>query len=52
MQDSPSRHLPVDGTFNIRDLGGYAAGEGQTRWRQVFRADGLQFTGSILPCCG
>ncbi len=41
MQDSPSRHLPVDGTFNIRDLGGYAAGEGQTRWRQVFRADGL-----------
>jgi len=41
MQNAPSRHLPVDGTFNIRDLGGYAAGDNHTRWRRVLRADGL-----------
>lgn len=36
-----NRHLPVAGTYNIRDLGGYAAGAGETRWRRVLRADGL-----------
>ncbi len=35
------RHLPVPGTFNIRDLGGYAAGPAETRWRRILRADGL-----------
>lgn len=35
------RHLPIKGTFNVRDLGGYAAAEGETRWRRVLRADGL-----------
>lgn len=36
-----TRHLPIAGTFNIRDLGGYAAGQGETRWRRILRADGL-----------
>jgi protein-tyrosine phosphatase len=36
------RHLPLDGTFNVRDLGGYPTGDGrQTRWRTVWRADSL-----------
>ncbi|MCP8884142.1 tyrosine-protein phosphatase [Devosia sp. XJ19-1] len=36
-----NRHLPVKGTFNVRDLGGYATPSGETRWRRVLRADGL-----------
>jgi len=35
------RHLPIAGTYNIRDLGGYSAGEGTTLWRRMLRADGL-----------
>lgn len=41
MQAQFTRHLPVAGTYNVRDLGGYAAGQGRTRWRQVLRADAL-----------
>ncbi|KAB0268027.1 tyrosine-protein phosphatase [Microvirga brassicacearum] len=41
MQPQYQRHLAVDGTFNIRDLGGYAIATGETRWRRVLRADGL-----------
>jgi len=41
MQTTPNRHLPVKGTFNIRDLGGYAASGGETRWRRLLRADAL-----------
>ena len=38
----PGRHLPLDGTFNIRDLGGYVTTHGhQTRWRTLLRADSL-----------
>ncbi len=36
-----TRHIPVPGTHNIRDLGGYPTPAGLTRWRQVLRADGL-----------
>ncbi|MDR3476274.1 MAG: tyrosine-protein phosphatase [Devosia sp.] len=36
-----SRHLPLPGTYNIRDLGGYEAGEGRTQWRRILRADAL-----------
>jgi len=36
-----TRLIPVPGTFNIRDLGGYATPEGHTRWRSILRADGL-----------
>jgi protein-tyrosine phosphatase len=36
------RLIKLDGCLNFRDLGGYAARDGQTlRWRQVFRSDGL-----------
>jgi protein-tyrosine phosphatase len=36
------RHVHCDGVFNLRDLGGYRAGGGRrTRWRTLFRADGL-----------
>lgn len=41
MELHPNRHLPIHGTYNIRDLGGYAAGAATTRWRSVLRADGL-----------
>jgi protein-tyrosine phosphatase len=38
----PSRKLTFGGCFNFRDLGGYpAAGGRRTRWRRLFRADGL-----------
>jgi protein-tyrosine phosphatase len=41
MDMHPNRHLPIEGTFNIRDLGGYSAGEATTLWRRFLRADGL-----------
>jgi protein-tyrosine phosphatase len=38
----PSRALSFEGCFNFRDLGGYPAADGtHTRWRRLFRADGL-----------
>jgi protein-tyrosine phosphatase len=38
----PPRKLSFDGCFNFRDLGGYPTADGrQTRWRRLFRADGL-----------
>jgi protein-tyrosine phosphatase len=42
MQTAASRHLPLDGTRNVRDVGGYpAAGGRQTRWRTLLRSDEL-----------
>jgi protein-tyrosine phosphatase len=41
MQPQFTRHLPVAGTYNVRDLGGYLTEDGQTRWRRILRADGL-----------
>lgn len=41
MQPPYTRHLPVAGTYNVRDLGGYRAANGETRWRRILRADGL-----------
>jgi len=36
------RHVVLESAFNFRDLGGYPAGSGRrTRWRTLFRADGL-----------
>lgn len=36
------RHIPLEGAVNFRDLGGYGAAGGRTtRWRTLFRADGL-----------
>jgi protein-tyrosine phosphatase len=38
----PDRHLLLDGTRNVRDVGGYpAAGGRRTRWRTVLRSDEL-----------
>ncbi len=38
----PPRHVPLEGMFNFRDLGGYEAGGGRfLRWRTLFRADDL-----------
>lgn len=41
MQPQFTRHLPVAGTYNVRDLGGYLIQGGETRWRRLLRADGL-----------
>jgi protein-tyrosine phosphatase len=36
------RHLPLEGTYNIRDIGGYPTTSGDTtRWRTFLRADSL-----------
>ena len=35
------RLVPLEGTLNFRDLGGYATHEGVTRWGVVYRADRL-----------
>jgi protein-tyrosine phosphatase len=38
------RFLPLVGPVNFRDLGGYRSASGRhTRWRTLFRADGLQY---------
>lgn len=42
MTNSRERHIPLDGTHNVRDLGGYALPSGGiTTWRAVLRGDGL-----------
>jgi protein-tyrosine phosphatase len=39
---TPDRHLPLDGTRNVRDVGGYATTTGRTtRWRTLLRSDEL-----------
>jgi hypothetical protein len=38
-----TRLLPLEGTFNFRDLGGYPTVDGrQTGWGRLFRSDALQ----------
>ena len=38
----PHRHVEFETCCNFRDLGGYPAADGRrTRWRRLFRADGL-----------
>ena len=42
MTETLDRRIALEGAVNFRDLGGYDAGDGlQTRWRTLFRADGL-----------
>ncbi len=44
---TPSRVLPLTGTSNFRDLGGYVGDAGRTvRWRKIFRSDHL---GALTP---
>lgn len=39
---SPTRHLQLPGTYNLRDIGGYATADGRvTRWRTLMRGDSL-----------
>ena len=36
------RHLPMEGAWNVRDLGGYATKEGhQTQWQRFLRSDSM-----------
>ena len=40
--DTEKRLVPLEGSFNFRDLGGYPARDGRTtRWGRLFRADAL-----------
>jgi len=40
--DASGRHVPVPGTLNFRDVGGYPVhGGGVVAWRMLFRSDGL-----------
>jgi protein-tyrosine phosphatase len=40
--DETSRLIEFEAVFNFRDLGGYPTSDGRvTRWRKLFRADGL-----------
>jgi protein-tyrosine phosphatase len=44
--DHPDRHLPLPGTRNLRDVGGYPTADGRhTRWRTLLRTDSLD----LLP---
>jgi protein-tyrosine phosphatase len=36
-----SRHIRLDGAYNVRDLGGYPTEAGQTRWGVFLRGDSL-----------
>jgi protein-tyrosine phosphatase len=36
-----SERLPIEGTHNFRDVGGYPAGSGRTRHGQLYRSDAL-----------
>jgi protein-tyrosine phosphatase len=39
---APQRHIPLEGAYNVRDVGGYATKDGKRiRWNTLFRADGL-----------
>ena len=38
----PKRHLDLEGSYNIRDLGGYSTVDGRsTCWKTFLRADSL-----------
>ena len=44
---SPTRSIPLVGTSNFRDLGGYVGQGGRmVRWRKLFRSDHL---GALTP---
>lgn len=40
-QSTNALQLNVEGTYNLRDVGGYPAAEGKTRWGRLFRSDSL-----------
>ena len=39
IEDYTDRHIPFEGCFNFRDIGGYPAGDGRrVRWGRYYRA--------------
>lgn len=40
-QRGPVRHHRVSGLYNLRDTGGYRAGDATSRWGKLFRSDAL-----------
>jgi protein-tyrosine phosphatase len=50
--DTPERLLPMQGAYNVRDLGGYPAADGKNvKWRTVLRSGDLnKLTDSDLTC--
>ncbi|HNP70643.1 MAG TPA: tyrosine-protein phosphatase [Kouleothrix sp.] len=41
-QNALERHLALEGSYNIRDVGGYITADGQrVRWRRLLRSDSL-----------
>jgi protein-tyrosine phosphatase len=40
-QPEKLRVLPLEGLYNVRDLGGYAAGERQVKWGRLYRSGDL-----------
>jgi protein-tyrosine phosphatase len=50
MTSADERHIPLMGTFNMRDVGGYpAAGGRTTRWRTLLRSDALHRADAAGP---
>ncbi len=42
MKQEQTRELPIEGAYNVRDLGGYTGAEGKTvKWRTVMRSGDL-----------
>ncbi|MCU0494157.1 MAG: tyrosine-protein phosphatase [Chloroflexaceae bacterium] len=42
LEEQPNRHLPLEGSYNLRDVGGYPTRDGGLiRWRTLLRADSL-----------
>jgi protein-tyrosine phosphatase len=39
MISAQTRHVPLEGANNFRDLGGYSTTTGQTQWGGIYRAD-------------
>ena len=39
--DSVAQRIPIEGTYNFRDVGGYPAEGGVTRPGKLYRADAL-----------
>jgi protein-tyrosine phosphatase len=42
MPHRTERHIPLQGSVNFRDIGGYETADGRTvRWQRLYRSDGL-----------
>ncbi|MBM4569077.1 protein-tyrosine-phosphatase [Rhodococcus hoagii] len=40
-ETSATRRIPLCGTYNLRDVGGYPVGDGALRWQSLLRSDAL-----------